>query len=74
MLDRINLSGSGDESGSRGSTAVRASIGLGSRAADIDRLVAAVSALRRGGPAWAYADADGDYLPVPDPRPLPQWV
>jgi selenocysteine lyase/cysteine desulfurase len=54
--------------------AVRASLGLGSRAADVDRLVAALSALRAHGPAWAYAGAADGYAPVPDPRVLPDWL
>jgi selenocysteine lyase/cysteine desulfurase len=54
--------------------AVRASIGLGSSAADVDRLVAALSALRAHGPAWAYAGAADGYAPVPDPRVLPDWL
>jgi selenocysteine lyase/cysteine desulfurase len=57
-----------------GATAVRASIGIGSRSEDVDRLVAAVCSLREDGPRWTYADATGDYLPTPDPRPLPEWV
>lgn len=57
-----------------GESAVRASIGLGSRIADIDRLVEAITTLRRRGPGWRYADADGDYLPLPDPRGMPGWL
>jgi selenocysteine lyase/cysteine desulfurase len=52
--------------------AVRASLGLGSRAAD--RLVGALSALRAHGPSWAYAGAADGYVPVPDPRVLPDWL
>ena len=41
--------------------AVRASIGLGSTVEDVDRLAVALHAIRRGGPAAAYAhDADAD--------------
>jgi len=54
--------------------AVRASLGLGSRAADVDRLVDALGALRARGPAWAYAGAADGYAPVPDPRVLPDWL
>lgn len=54
-----------------GRTAVRASLGLGSTADDVDRLVAGVARLLSRGPAWTY-DADG--RPAPDPRPLPAWV
>jgi selenocysteine lyase/cysteine desulfurase len=70
LLDRLNPAGGGAPTGS----AVRASIGLGSQAADIDCLVNALVALRRQGPAWTYAQADGDYRPNPDPRPWPEWL
>ena len=52
--------------------AVRASLGLGSRAADVDRLVDALTGLRAHGPSWTYAAPD--YAPVPDPRVLPEWL
>jgi selenocysteine lyase/cysteine desulfurase len=61
LLDRIN----------GGSTAVRASLGLGSSSADVDAVVAAVGALVADGPSWTY---DDEYLPAPDPRPLPAWA
>ena len=35
--------------------AVRASVGVGSRTEDVDRLVAAVATLVEAGPGWAYA-------------------
>jgi len=54
--------------------AVRASLGLGSRAADVDRLVGALGALRAQGPSWAYADAADGFAPRPDPRVLPGWL
>jgi selenocysteine lyase/cysteine desulfurase len=54
--------------------AVRASLGLGSRAADVDRLVHALGALRSHGPSWAYAGAADGYAPLPDPRVLPDWL
>jgi selenocysteine lyase/cysteine desulfurase len=54
--------------------AVRASLGLGSRAADVDRLVDALRALRAHGPSWTYAGAEDGYVPVPDPRVLPDWL
>ncbi|MBO0802884.1 MAG: aminotransferase class V-fold PLP-dependent enzyme, partial [Nocardiopsaceae bacterium] len=60
--------------GPSGGSAVRASLGLGSSIADVDRLVAALDALRSSGPAWSYADADAGYRPLPDPRPLPAWL
>ncbi|WP_328395631.1 aminotransferase class V-fold PLP-dependent enzyme [Nocardia sp. NBC_00416] len=49
--------------------ALRASIGLGSTAADIDRLLAAVHALVTRGPRWDYACAGGRWDPVPETRP-----
>jgi selenocysteine lyase/cysteine desulfurase len=52
--------------------AVRASLGLGSRAADVDRLVDALTGFRAHGPSWTYAAPD--YAPVPDPRVLPEWL
>ena len=54
--------------------AVRASLGLGSRAADVDRLVGALGALLAQGPSWAYAGAADGYGPRPDPRLLPDWL
>jgi len=54
--------------------AVRASLGLGSRAADVDLLVDALAALRAHGPSWAYAGAEGGFAPRPDPRLLPDWL
>ena len=53
---------------------VRASLGLGSRAEDVDRLLAALASLRADGPAWAYAGPEAGYAPVPDPRALPGWL
>ncbi|OZC47010.1 cysteine desulfurase [Rhodococcus sp. WWJCD1] len=51
--------------------AVRASIGLGSSSADVDRLVDALAALVESGPNWHYAEDAGWWNPVPDPRPFP---
>ena len=53
---------------------VRASLGLGSRAEDVDRLLAALASLRAHGPAWTYAAPEAGYAPVPDPRALPDWL
>jgi selenocysteine lyase/cysteine desulfurase len=53
---------------------VRASLGLGSRAEDVDRLLAALASLRAHGPAWTYAAQEAGYIPVPDPRALPDWL
>jgi hypothetical protein len=54
--------------------AVRASLGLASRAADVDRLVDGPSALRAHGAFWAYAPPADGYVPVPGPRVLPGWL
>jgi selenocysteine lyase/cysteine desulfurase len=53
---------------------VRASLGLGSRAEDVDRLLAALASLRDHGLAWTYAAPQAGYAPVPDPRALPGWL
>ncbi|NIL77489.1 aminotransferase class V-fold PLP-dependent enzyme [Rhodococcus sp. B10] len=51
--------------------AVRASLGLGSSDADVDRLVDAVAQLASSGPSWVYEEDNGWWNPVPDPRPFP---
>jgi selenocysteine lyase/cysteine desulfurase len=51
--------------------AVRASIGVGTRADDIDRLLRAVERIARQGPGWSYIERGGYVLPDPDPRPRP---
>ncbi|MFI5503125.1 aminotransferase class V-fold PLP-dependent enzyme [Nocardia asteroides] len=50
--------------------ALRASIGLGTTAADIDRLIAAVTTLTTTGPTWTYAHTNGLWNPTPETRPL----
>lgn len=54
-----------------GAPAVRASIGLGTSSADVDRLLDGLRQLSTTGPRWTY---DADHLPVPDPRSLPSWA
>lgn len=54
--------------------AVRASVGVGSRTEDVDRLVAAVAALVADGPRWTYAQVDGRWQPSADARALPAWA
>lgn len=49
--------------------AVRASLGLGSSSADVDRLVAALHTLIVDGPSWAHAKTDGVWSPAPETRP-----
>lgn len=51
--------------------AVRASIGVGTRAEDIDRLLGAVECIAHGGVGWNYVERNGYVLPDPDPRPRP---
>jgi selenocysteine lyase/cysteine desulfurase len=51
--------------------AVRASIGVGTGAHDIDRLLRAVERIARHGPSWSYVERGGYVLPDPDPRPRP---
>jgi selenocysteine lyase/cysteine desulfurase len=51
--------------------AVRVSLGLGSQAGDIERLIAALDRLRAVGPSWSYT---ADHRPDPDTRPLPTWA
>jgi selenocysteine lyase/cysteine desulfurase len=57
-----------------GAGAVRASVGVGSRTADVDRLVHAITELVHRGPSWRYARTEGRWAPTPDPRPLPYWA
>lgn len=53
--------------------AVRASIGIGTTASDLTRLVDEVAEIATAGPRWSYrSSADGtDCWPAPDPRPRP---
>ncbi|QLY31391.1 aminotransferase class V-fold PLP-dependent enzyme [Nocardia huaxiensis] len=50
--------------------ALRASIGLGTTAAEVDRLIEAVATLVDKGPAWNYARTEGHWNPVPETRPF----
>ncbi|MBX3031837.1 MAG: aminotransferase class V-fold PLP-dependent enzyme [Chloroflexi bacterium] len=50
--------------------AVRASLGIGSTAADVDVLVDALTRIATDGPAWTYERHGDDFEPIPDPRPL----
>jgi selenocysteine lyase/cysteine desulfurase len=51
--------------------ALRASVGVGSTLADVDRLLTALDAFLADGPQAAYAEVAGRWQPVDDPRPLP---
>jgi selenocysteine lyase/cysteine desulfurase len=61
LVDRLTGSDDG---------AVRASIGLGTTADDIDRLIDALRVLTKRGAYWQYAVVDGRWAPTPDPRDL----
>lgn len=50
--------------------ALRASVGVGTSAGDVARLVEAVARFVAEGPAVAYAVVDGRHQPVADPRPV----
>jgi selenocysteine lyase/cysteine desulfurase len=65
LLARLGLGADG---------AIRASFGVGSTDADVDRLLAAVEQLLTTGPAWSYERVDGRYAPVGDPRALPDFA
>ncbi|MFI1459398.1 aminotransferase class V-fold PLP-dependent enzyme [Nocardia carnea] len=57
VLDRLGVA-----------AALRASIGLGTRAGDVDRLVAAIAALVDRGTGWNYRQQDGQWSPTPETR------
>lgn len=54
--------------------ALRASLGLGSTAEHVDRLVGALRTLVADGPKWTYVLDDGRWVPEHDPRPLPPFI
>jgi selenocysteine lyase/cysteine desulfurase len=54
--------------------ALRASFGVGSTTADIDRLVLAIEQFIQDGPQWRYELVNGRYVPWPDPRSWPDWA
>ncbi|HEY3632318.1 MAG TPA: aminotransferase class V-fold PLP-dependent enzyme [Jatrophihabitantaceae bacterium] len=54
--------------------AVRASLGAGSRLADVDRLLDALWQLVAHGPSWSYTSVDGRCVPSPETRRLPDWL
>jgi selenocysteine lyase/cysteine desulfurase len=57
-----------------GGRALRASLGLGSTAEHVDRLLTALRHLVTRGPSWEYELVDGRFAPVGDPRPLPPFL
>jgi selenocysteine lyase/cysteine desulfurase len=68
LVDR--LTGHDRQSGG----AVRASIGVGSSAGDVDRLLDALRQIVTEGPAWRYRLVAGRYVPEPDTRPRPRFA
>ena len=55
--------------------AIRASLGLGSRDEDVDRLGEALVEITTRGPRWTYRKlADGGVVPEPDDRRLPAFL
>jgi len=54
--------------------AVRASIGVGSSIADVDRLVDALHQIVAEGPSWCYRLVAGQYVPDHDTRPRPRFA
>ncbi len=54
--------------------ALRASVGVGSTAEHVDRLLDALNSYLRVGTGWTYAVRDGQWQPFPDDRRPPQWV
>jgi hypothetical protein len=62
LLDRLCADGDG--------TAIRASIGLGTTAEHVDRLVEELCQLVTRGARWTYAPVGGRWTPTPDPRDL----
>ncbi|MGI5505576.1 aminotransferase class V-fold PLP-dependent enzyme [Lentzea sp. CA-135723] len=60
--------------GSHEERAVRASIGLGTTAEHVDRLVAALRVLVTEGPRWSYTQQDGRWVPEDDGRTLPPFL
>ena len=54
--------------------ALRASVGLGSSEADVDRLLEATRSFLSDGPAWQYELVDGQWTVLDDNRPRPAWA
>jgi selenocysteine lyase/cysteine desulfurase len=52
--------------------AVRASFGVGTSDADVDRFLGALNELICAGPRWRYRIEGGRCVPDPDPRPRPR--
>ncbi|MEU3526881.1 aminotransferase class V-fold PLP-dependent enzyme [Streptomyces sp. NPDC038707] len=65
-----HLVGGADGSG----RALRASVGLGTTAEHVERFLAALAGLVRGGPRWSYRRSAEGWVPDPDPRPRPEFL
>ncbi|GLY28289.1 aminotransferase class V-fold PLP-dependent enzyme [Kineosporia sp. NBRC 101731] len=63
LLNRLGVTGG----------ALRASLGLGSRSDDVERLLHAVRTLVTEGEKLQYEQIDGAWTPVNDDRPAPSW-
>jgi selenocysteine lyase/cysteine desulfurase len=59
--------------GSEGRQAVRVSLGLGSTAEHVDRLVLALRQIVARGARWQYEKPEGRWAPEADPRELPPF-
>lgn len=59
--------------GSAGGQAVRVSLGLGSTAEHVDRLVLALRQIVARGARWQYEKPEGRWVPEADPRELPPF-
>lgn len=59
--------------GSEGRQAVRVSLGLGSTAEHVDRLVLALRQIVARGARWEYENPEGRWVPEADPRELPPF-
>lgn len=64
LMDRLGLA----------APALRASVGVGSRLADVEALLDAVAAILAHGPAGEYERVDGQWQPTEDSRPRPEWA
>lgn len=62
------------QAGSDSDRALRVSIGLGTTAEHVQRVLHALRTLVEQGPAWRYEIVDGRWAPVADPRPLPPFI
>jgi selenocysteine lyase/cysteine desulfurase len=64
LLDRLGIT----------APAIRASVGLGSSAADVDRLLEALAGFLDSGPQWSYQLGTEGWEPADDSRPRPAWA